>query len=244
MLSPTNDNILIPVRGVTYFDFESVSLKSTESARLSEVMSPLLDRYAKAGTAVVSKGMFYVEYKRRLFKWKFGAPTWKDTKLVDTGVHYGSRVQYGFKLAASGDKVYVGKRDGRLFHSINGGDSWRDVTPNIPHRFTAFKDIVFLGSTVYIATDAGVLTSETGEYWSTISDGLDTHTVIDRFTVAGRKIYGIDDVGGVYRLEANGQWEKVSEAVLDGIISFGVTNNTLYSVVENRGIFRISLAEK
>ncbi len=240
----TNDNILIPVRGVTDFDFESVSLKSTESARLSEVMSPLFDRYAKAGTAVVSKGMFYVEYKRRLFKWKFGAPTWKDTKLVDTGVHYGSRVQYGFKLAASGDKVYVGKRDGRLFHSINGGDSWRDVTPNIPHRFTAFKDIVFLGSTVYIATDAGVLTSETGEYWSTISDGLDTHSVIDRFTVAGRKIYGIDDVGGVYRLEANGQWEKVSEAALDGIISFGVTNNTLYSVVENRGIFRISLAEK
>ncbi|RKU27222.1 hypothetical protein C6499_12125, partial [Candidatus Poribacteria bacterium] len=66
----------------------------------------------------------------------------------------------------------------------------------------------------------------------------------DRFAVAGRKIYGIDDGGGVYRLETNGQWEQVSESVLDGIVSFGVTNNKLYSVVENRGIFRISLAEK
>ncbi len=240
----TNDNMLVPVRGVPDFDVESVFLKPTESARLSEVVSPFFDGYAKAGTAVVSKGVFYVEYKRRLFKWKFGAPTWKNTKLVDTGVHYGSRVQYGFKLAALGDNVYVGKRDGRLFHSINGGDSWRDVTPNIPLRFTAFKDIVFRGSTVYIATDAGILTSETGEYWSTITDGLDTRSVIDRFAVAGRKIYGIDGVGRVYRLEAHGQWEKVSEAVLDGIVSFAVTNNKLYSIVENRGIFRISLAER
>ena len=237
---------LFAFRSVPSFDLESASseLSITESTRLSEVMSPLLDRYAKAGTAVVSKGMFYVEYKRRLFKWKFGAPAWKNTKLVDTGVHYDSRIKDGFKLAALGDNVYVGKRDGRLFHSINGGNSWRDVTPNIPLRFTAFKDIVFRGSTVYIATDAGVLTSETGEYWSTISDGLDTHSVIDRFAVADRKIYGIDDGGRVYRLEANGQWKQVSEAVLDGIVSFGVTDDKLYSVVENRGIFRISLAEK
>lgn len=240
----TNNNMLVRVQDVPGFDYESVSLKPTESARLSEVMSPFLDGYAKAGTAAVSKGMFYMEYKRRLFKWKFGDPAWKNTKLVDTGVHYGSRVQHGFKLAVAGDKVYVGKRDGRLFHSINGGDSWRDVTPNIPLRFTAFKDIVFRGSTVYIATDAGILASETGEYWSTITDGLDTHSVIDRFAVADRKIYGIDDVGGVYRLGANGQWEKVSEAVLDDIISFGVTDDKLYSVVENIGIFRISLAEK
>lgn len=243
-LSTNNNNMLIPVRDVPGFDYESVSLKPTESARLSEVMSSFLDRYAKAGTAAVSKGVFYVEYKRRLFKWKFGTPAWKNTKLVDTGVHYDSRIKDGFKLAAAGDKVYVGKRDGRLFHSINGGDSWRDVTPNIPLRFTAFKDIVFRGSTVYIATDAGILASETGEYWSTITDGLDTGSVIDRFAVAGRKIYGIDDVGGVYRLEVNGQWEKVSEAVLDGIISFGVTNNKLYSVAENIGIFHISLTEK
>ena len=239
----TSNNILIPVQNVPGFHYESVSLKPTESARLSEVMS-FFDGYAKVGTAAVSRGVFYVESKRRLFKWKFGDPAWKDTKLVDTGPHDGSRVQYGFKLAALGDKVYVGKRDGRLFHSINGGDSWKDVTPNIPLRFTAFKDIVFRGSTVYIATDAGILASETGEYWSTITDGLDTHSVIDRFAVAGRKIYGIDDGGGVYRLEANGQWEQISESVLDGIVSFGVTNNKLYSVVENRGIFRISLAEK
>lgn len=240
----TNNNMLIPVRDVPGFDYESVSLKPTESTHLSEVMSSFFDGYVKVGTAVVSKGVFYVESKRRLFKWKFGAPAWKDTKLVDTGPHDGSRVQYGFKLAALGDKVYVGKRDGRLFHSINGGDSWRDVTPNIPLRFTAFKDIVFRGSTVYITTDAGILASETGEYWSTISDGLDTGSVIDRFAVAGRKIYGIDDGGGAYRLETHGQWEKISESVLDGIVSFGVTNNSLYSVVENRGIFRISLAER
>ena len=238
----TNDNTLISVRGVPSFDFESVSLKPTEITHLSQVISPFFDEFAKAGTAIASNGVFYVEYKRRLFKWKLGTPTWEDTKLVDTGPHYGSKIKYGFKLAAFGDNVYVGKRDGRLFHSFNGGDSWRDVTPNLPLRFTAFKDIVFLGSTVYIATDAGILASNTGEYWNVITDGLDTRNTIDQFAVADGKIYGISNVGKVYRLDAEGEWEKVSEGVLDGIVSLAITDNKLYSVVENRGIFQISLA--
>ena len=240
----TNDNVLIPVRDVPGFDFESVSSKLTESARLSEVMSPFFDKYVKAGTAVVSNGVLYVEYKRRLFRWKLGAPTWKNTGLVDTVPHFDKVVKNGFKFVVSGDTIYVGKRDGRLFHSLNGGDSWRDVTPNLPLRFTAFKDIVFLGSTVYVSTDAGILASETGEYWNVITDGLDTGILIDRFAVAGSKIYGIDAVGTGYRLDTEGQWEKVSEAAIDDVVSFAVTDNKLYSVVKNRGVFQISLAEE
>ena len=34
-------------------------------------------------------------------------------------------------------------------------DTWNDVTPNLPFSIEHFKEIVFAGSTVYIATDKG-----------------------------------------------------------------------------------------
>ena len=71
----------------------------------------------------------------------------------------------GFRVAVSGETVYVGKREGQMFQSFDGGVNWRDVTPNLPLHFTRFKEIVFLNSTVYVATDAGVLVSETGQHW-------------------------------------------------------------------------------
>ena len=99
-----------------------------------------------------------------------------------------------FRLAVSGETVYVGKRNGRLFQSLDGGNSWKDITPNLPLRFTYFKEIVFAGSTVYVATDAGVLASQTGGHWRVINDDI----VIDRFAVDGLTVYGAGDKG-VYR---------------------------------------------
>ena len=43
--------------------------------------------HRKVGAFAVSGGTFYVEYKRKLFKWKPGDPEWKNTGLIDTGPH-------------------------------------------------------------------------------------------------------------------------------------------------------------
>ena len=144
--------------------------------------------------------------------------------------------------------MYVGKRDGHLFQSLDEGRNWRDVTPNLPLGFTSFKEIVFVGSTVYVATDRGVLASETGEHWRVITDRMGTPIVINQFAmnhfaVTGPRVYGVGDTG-VYGLDADGRWDQVASEVPGEVVSLGIMNNRLYSGTKEHGIFQISLAEE
>ena len=198
----------------------------------------------RIGAFVVSRGTLYAEYKRQLFKWKPGDAAWKDTGLLDTGEQPEADLKCGFRLAVSGETVYVGKRSGKLFQSVDAGNSWRDITPNLPSRFTCFKDIVFARSTVYIATDSGVLASKTGEHWRVIANGV----VIDRFAVDGTTppnvlIYGAGDTG-VYRLDVHDKWERISPGVPGQVLSLVVDRDKLYVATKHRGMFHISLEEE
>ncbi|MDE0326821.1 MAG: sigma-70 family RNA polymerase sigma factor [Candidatus Poribacteria bacterium] len=195
--------------------------------------------HERIGAFAVSRGTLYAEYKRQLFKWKPGDAAWKDTGLLDTGEQPEADLKCGFRLAVSGETVYVGKRDGKLFQSQDAGNSWRDITPNLPSRFTCFKDIVFARSTVYIATDSGVLVSTTGEHWRVITDKI----VIDRFAVDGSTIYGAGDTG-VYRLDVHDKWERVSPVVPGQVLSLVVDRDRLYVATKHRGMFHISLEQE
>ena len=224
----TDGNMLIPVQGVPTFD---------------ETLSIAPSTYPKAHTLAVSHDVFYVEYKARLFKWRIGEPEWKNTGLIDTGERFDEDPHKGFRVAVLGETVYVGKRDGKLFQSLDGGVNWRDVTPNLPLHFTHFKEMVSLGSTVYVATDEGVLVSETGEHWRVVTDTVDTRTVINKLTVDGTEVYGTGDTG-VYRLSARGQWEQFSTEAPERVVSLAVANGRLYSAWAEQGIFYISVAEQ
>ena len=193
----------------------------------------------RIGAFVVSRGTLYAEYKRQLFKWKPGDAEWKDTGLLDTGEPPEADLKCRVRLAVSGEIVYVGRRDGRLFQSLDAGNSWRDITPNLPSRFTCFKEIVFARSTVYIATDSCVLASQTGEHWRVIADEI----VIDRFAVDGTAIYGAGDTG-VYRLDVHDKWERISPGVPGQVLSLVVDRDKLYVATKHRGMFHISLEEK
>ena len=228
----TDSNMLIPVQGIPTFEVEETTRLDSES----------YDSYPETATVAISRNVFYVEYKRRLFKWRLGDSEWINTGLIDTGEVIDEDSHSGFKIAASRETVYVGKRDGRLFQSFDEGGNWRDVTPNLPLRFTRFKAIVFSGSTVYVATDAGVLVSETGEHWRVITDKADTRVVITQFVVDGTEVYGVGDTGA-YRLETRGHWEQVSSEVAGEILALALMNGRLYSAVEERGIFHIPLEE-
>ena len=144
------------------------------------------------------------------------------------------------KLAVLGETIYVGKRDGKLFQSLDGGNSWRDVTPSLPLHFARFKEIDFIGSTVYVATDEGVLSSETGAHWRVITDSVGARPIIDKFAVDGTTVYGAGDIG-VYRLDTRRQWKQISSEALGEVVSLAVNNDKLYSAIEDRGIFHISL---
>lgn len=196
----------------------------------------------------VSGETFYVEYQRRLLRWKRGELEWFNTGLIDIAElsnDFGSLGDYtqNLKLAVSGETVYAGKRDGHLFRSHDGGNTWKDLTSNLPLRFAHINEIVFVGSTVYVATDTGVLTSVDGEHWRVITDKTGTHTVIDRMAVAGTTVYGVGD-SGAHLLDTRGEWEKISPEVPGNIISATINGNRLYVATGQRGMFHISLEKE
>ena len=196
----------------------------------------------KSGGFAVSGETFYIEHKRRLLKWTPGSIDAIDTGLTDTDKHIDDELDRGFKIAASAETVYVGKREGTLFQSIDGGNNWRDVTPNILSSSSQIKDIIFVGSTVYVATDIGVMTSETGEHWSLLTDNIGTHIIIDRFAMEGSSFYGAGDKG-VYSLDSRGRWEQILANIPDKVISLSASHDKLYIGTEKLGIFHTSLEE-
>ena len=263
-----SDSLLIPVQGVPPFrgdlPIEKLKTASQKAPKeniadntsdgeektddftdIAQQMDPIEQIIKYPGGFAVSDETFYVEYKRRLFRWKRGELEWFNTGLLDMA---GLPDDFDslkdnmedLKLAVLGETVYAGKRDGHLFRSLDGGNTWKDLTPNLPLRFDRFNEIVFADSTVYVATDTGVLTSEDGEHWRTITDKESAHTIIDRIAVAGTAVYGVGD-GGAYRLDNRGKWEKISPEVPDSIISATINGDRLYVATELRGMFHISL---
>ena len=250
------DNTFVPVQRAPTFEreFSSINLEewteelkqellsgnSEENEDFPAAVASLVTDYSRIGGFAVSGERFYTEWKHRLFRWKPGDSEWTDTGLIDTSGSLKDRLDKGFKLAASGETVYVGKRDGKLFQSLDEGDSWKDVTPILPLRFTRFKEIVFAGSTVYVATDEGVLASQNGEHWRVLTDEMGERPVIDRFAVDHANVYGAGDAG-VYRLADRGRWHQISPSVPDVVGSLVVSNDKLYVATQHGRMFHIPL---
>ncbi len=197
----------------------------------------------KSGGFAVSGKTFYIEYMRRLFKWEPARMELTHTGLIDTDKQPDGEFDRGFKLAASAEVVYVGKRNGRLYQSIDNGNSWRDVTLNIPYSFTRIKDIIFVDSTVYIATDEGVMTSRTGEHWRMLTNSAGVHITMDRFTTYGSSFYGAGDMG-IYRLDSHGKWKQISSNIPDKVVSLSASHDKLYIATKQSGIFYSSIEKE
>ena len=223
----------IPIQGVPAFEAEADPDNGTSPSYMLQL---LRRKRTYIGAFAVSGRTFYAQYKRRLFKWKPGDPEWTDTGLVN--------FDFPSVVAVSGKTIYAGNGNGKLFQSFDRGDSWKDITSTLPIRFARFKEITFVGSTVCIATDKGVLISQTGEQWRVITDKNRMHTVIDRFAADGTTLYGVGD-GGAYRLDSRGKWALLSSDVPNSpIASLVISNDRLYAGTYDQGMFHISLAEQ
>ena len=256
----TDSNILSPIQSIPISDealrrklqtgseaakapYLSEGSEKEHHSTVSIVPPPIRGKKATARMVVVRNDVFYAEHEGTLFMWRLGDPEWTSTGLTDMSQESYDDDSKDLKLAVSGETVYVGKRDGKLFQSFDGGSSWRDVTPSLPLHFADFKEITFVGSTVYVATDKGVLSLDTGVHWRVLTDSSGQHPIIDRFAVDGPTIYGAGDIG-VYRLDIGKQWKQVSSEALGETVALAVINDKLYSAIEDRGIFHISLAEE
>ena len=201
------------------------------------------------GNFAVSGRTYYIEYDQQLFRWKPGMTEWFNTGLVDAGesIHSIADIEdqgsIDFKIAVSGETVYVGKRDGHLFQSFNEGDTWNDVTSNLPFSVTQFKSIAFAGSTLYVATDKGVAHSSDGINWRTATDAEGTPIVIEKMAVDGTTVYGApQQQKQIYQLKENSRtWEPVTPEIPSPVISFAVGRNVLYVGTTGHGVFRYAI---
>lgn len=202
------------------------------------------------GNFAVSPTAYYVEYKQSLYRWKPGTKQWFNTGLKDTGKfadedidpqEFFSAYDLGFKLAVLRNTVYVGTRDKRLMQSLDEGDTWNDVTANLPFDVDSFKDIVFVGETVYVATNQGVAKSTNGVAWEAITDTQGETLVVDRFAVDESNLYGLSDQI-VYQLSMkSGTWQQVAPKITHAVSTFEVDGNTVYVGTPGQGVFRFSL---
>ena len=216
------------------------------------------------GAFAVSDDTFYMEYNFKLFRWTPGETKWYDTGVEEThelSMEKAAKVfeeagmppekivgilnaqQQGFKLAVSGNTVYVGKRDGHLVASFDMGNNWLDLTPALPFPVKVFYDTVFVGSTVYVATDAGVAASSDGKQWHTITDAAGTSLIMEHLAVDGTTLYGISKTG-VYRLEnENDTWKQLVSEAPERVSSLAVDGNVLYVGTWNNGVLYFNLDE-
>ena len=236
--------------------------------QLNEAMNKVMQEQASVGLMsfignfAVSGDTYYVEYRQTLYRWKPGMTEWHNTGLVDTGedsfaslfsspdtysadvaTSFDAITAMGFKIAVSASTVYVGKRDGHLFQSFDEGDTWNDVTEDIPFSFEKFKAIAFAGPTVYVATDEGIAYSSDGTHWHAATDAEGSTLAVSRLAAEGITVYGQTDQH-VYLLKAGSNIiEQATPEIPGSVISFAVDSNTLYVGTANRGVLRFALNE-
>jgi len=188
------------------------------------------------GSFAVSDETFYMEYNYKLFRWNPSETKWFYTGVEETIELSRANVRSGFKIAASGETVYVGKRDGHLLQSLDGGDTWNDVTPNLPFSIKHFNEIVFAGSTVYIATDKGVFYSKDGVAWNVPVNETKEPVIIKSLSTTRDSLYGAND-DGIYHLQGETDtWKQIAPEISGVVTSLVVDADTFYVGTERQGV--------
>ena len=255
-LSPTGD-LLTPVEGLPpisgygstkFFDGNNDNTQepnNTNTLTEDEVLTDqvrsiqaMLNVVNIGGMTVTGK-TYYTVRDGRLYRSHVGCPDW-----IDTGLETGEDFSFNRgKLAASGETVYVAKADGQLFQSIDSGKNWKNITNDLPITFREIRDITFVGSSVYIATDEGVISVQTGEQWRVLTDTTDTVIDITCITIESGTVYGIGR-SGIYKLNDQGEWELFIAEVPDQVSNLIIHDERFYIATDNQGIFHIPIQKQ
>ena len=246
------DEALVPVQGFPDFDEDNLYVewkKRLTEARETNVNVRETEKLWQESLHLIAKedttnGGFtlagetvFMEHRRKLFRWRPGETAWHYTGLEDRG-ELSPIDGKGLALAVSGNVIYAGKREGNLFRSLDNGDTWNDITENLAFPFAYFKEIVFAGSTVYVSTDVGVMSSLNGEVWHALTDTDGNTLLINRIATDGLTLYGVCD-SGVYRVDdQTGTWRQVAPEAPYTATSVAIDGNTLYIGTKHSGVIR------
>ena len=246
-------SVLMSIQGIPVFAEDTLQVESQEKTnnapgdrelnRKEKADRPrIIEEYLTNGGFTMTDKTIFMEFRHKLFRWRKGETQWFNTGLEDTTERApGADTSKGLTLAASQDIVYAGKRDGSLFQSLDSGESWKEITANLPFAFAYFEGIVFAGATVYVVTDQGVINSHDGITWHALTDTEGNRTLIARIAVDGDKVYGVSNQG-VYRMDTKtGTWIQMSSEVPYKITAFAVDRGIFYIGTRHRGVLRWQL---
>ena len=249
---PIGSDVLIPIPGMPDFEEDDLytelqkrlqkaretNVRDREAEQLwDEHLSSILAEDRTNGSFTLAGEAVFMERRRKLFRWRPGETGWHHTGLEDRG-ELSPIDGKGFTLVASDDTIYAGKREGDLFRSLDGGDTWNNITESLAFPFAYFKDIVCLGPTVYISTDAGVMRSREVENWHALTDTYGCILLMDRIATEGSTLYGVCG-SGVYQVNTQtNRWRQIAPEMPYTTTSLAVDGNTLYVGTEHNGIFR------
>ena len=239
------------------------TIRASTAIGLSKADRPDLLRYQlgieeavvrTTGEFAIGAGNFYIEYERKLYRWTPKDRKWHDTGMQDAPVFADFYATDGFQFAVSGKVIYLGKSDGSLFQSLNGGDTWKDITADFPFplnraesqdqllkKLPHFKEIIFVQNTVYVSTNDGVAMSNDGENWHVLTDSRYAPMAMLQLAVDGTGLYGVSQTGAYQLNKDTGIWEQITSGVPGRVTSLTVARNTLYIGTEHRGILRFPL---
>ena len=245
-------NVFLPVEEAPDFEGDTLHTewekKRMEAVRnlyrVDEIMKQLnaaqeriYEEQQTNGTFTVADDTVFMEYRHRLYRWRFDETGWHDTGLEDHA-EISPIGRKGLALAVSGNTVYAGKREGDLFLSQDGGDTWRDITDNLAFPFSYFKEIRFAGSTAYVSTDRGVMRSNDGETWHVVRDTDGNSLIMDQIAVDGTTAYGVRD-SGIYQVgNQTNTWERIIPELPHTAISFVVDGDMFYIGTKQNGVLR------
>ena len=247
-------NVLVHVQGMPVFaedtrwvewlkKFEKPPAKVSELSRQKQTDMPNIieERFTNGGFTITDETVF-MEFRRKLFRWRKGEAQWFNTGIEDTTERApGADTSKGLTLAASQNVVYAGKRDRSLFQSLDSGENWKEITPDLAFPFAYFEEIVFVGATVYVVTDQGVMNSHDGIHWHALTDTDGNRPLMARIAVDGDTVYGITN-RGIYRIDTKTDTcIQLSSEIPYKITAFAVDRGIFYIGTRHRGVFRLQL---
>ena len=179
--------------------------------------------------------------KEWLYRWRVGEDLW--TQLMPQQDLFG----WG-TLAVSDRTIYISAVRGKLFRSVDEGDTWTEVSQNLPNwsQEIGAYDLAFIGETIYAkAGSGGGRSADGGETWTPLIVGGLPGGYTDMQFVDGTTLYGTSSHGIFRLIQGSDSWERIApiQPIQHLVRSLAFDGTMFYIGTEAEGVFRLSLEE-